>query len=73
MSATRRPHPVVTTAVLQRRTGERTWAATLPNGCEFTAWVPEWKTGEWTFSEGDCVAVELSTYDFSVGRIAGKA
>jgi translation initiation factor IF-1 len=67
----RRPNPVVTTATLRRRTGERTWEATLPNGKEIIAHVPTWRierTG--ILHEGQQVRVELTTYDFSVGRIA---
>ena len=71
--APRRPHPVIATAVLQTRTGEQTWAATLPNGCEFIAWVPQWKAADWSFAAGDRVTVELCTYDFGTGRIAGRA
>ena len=69
----RRPHPVIGTAVLNRQTGERTWDASLPNGAECIAWVPEWKADDWTFAAGDRVTVELSTYDFGIGRIAGRA
>jgi translation initiation factor IF-1 len=71
--ATRRPHPVRAIAILGQSTGGRTWAATLPNGCEFTAWVPAWKTGQWELAPGDRVVVELCTYDFGTGSIAGPA
>ena len=66
-----RPHPVVTTATLLRRTGERTWEAALPNGKRIIAHIPAWRvdrTGP--MEEGRRVRVELSTYDFSIGRIA---
>jgi len=66
-----RPNPVVTPATLRRRTGVRTWAATLPNGKEFIAHVPAWRADlAGKLQEGQQVRVELTTYDFSMGRIA---
>jgi len=67
----RRPNPVVTTATLRRQAGARTWEATLPNGKEIIAHIPAWRmdrTGP--LHEGQQVRVELTTYDFSIGRIA---
>lgn len=69
-----RPNPIVTTATLVRRTGERTWDAVLPNGRDIIAHVPKWRidsTGE--LREGQSVRMELTTYDLSMGRIAMDA
>lgn len=66
-----RPNPIVTFATLIRRTGDRTWEAVLPNGMEIVAHVPSWrvkKTGE--LQEGQQVRVEMTAYDFTMGRIA---
>ena len=69
-----RPNPVITTGTLLRRTGERTWVTELPNGAETLAHVPTWKVETMpVFSEGDQVRLEMTTYDFSIGRIAGLA
>jgi translation initiation factor IF-1 len=66
-----RPNPVVATATLLRRTGERTWEASLPNGKRIIAHVPAWKAERaGSLHEGQEVRVELTTYDFSMGRIA---
>lgn len=70
----RRPNPVITTGTLLRRHGERTWVTALPNGAETLAHVPPWKQAEMpVFSEGDKVRLEMTTYDFSIARIAGKS
>ncbi len=70
-SPDRRPNPVVTTATLLRRTGERTFDAVLPNGHPFIAHVPSRKAEQAaSLQEGQEVTVELTTYDFSTGRIA---
>ena len=68
----RRPCPVITTATLLRRTGARTFAAALPNGKEIIAHVRtrEAEKAE-LLREGQKVRVELTTYDFSFGRITG--
>jgi translation initiation factor IF-1 len=68
----RRPCPVVTTATLLRRTGERTFLASLPNGKEIIAHVRTREAAKAaSLQEGQQVTVELTTYDFSTGRIAG--
>ncbi|HWB06419.1 MAG TPA: hypothetical protein VG796_25570 [Verrucomicrobiales bacterium] len=68
----RRPSPVVTTATLLRRTGERTFIAALPNGKEIIAHVRTREAAKAeALQEGQKVRVELTTYDFSIGRIAG--
>ena len=67
----RRPNPVITTATLQRKTGARTWEATLPNGKRIIAHMPAWRADRsGTLQDGQQVRVELTTYDFSIGRIA---
>jgi translation initiation factor IF-1 len=69
-----RPNPVVTTATLLEATGPRTWRAALPNGKEVIAHVPARHTAVMPpFASGDKVRVELTTYDFSMARIAGPA
>jgi translation initiation factor IF-1 len=68
----RRPSPVVTIATLLRRTGERTFIAALPNGKEIIAHVRTREAAKAeALQEGQKVRVELTTYDFSIGRIAG--
>jgi len=68
----RRPSPVVTTATLLRRTGERTFIASLPNGKEIIAHVRTREAAKAdSLRDGQEVRVELTTYDFSIGRIAG--
>lgn len=70
----RRPNPVITAGTLLRRHGERTWVTVLPNGAETLGHVPAWKQEDMpVFSEGDRVRLEMTTYDFSIGRIAGLA
>lgn len=69
-----RPNPVVTTATLERFIGGRIWDAVLPNGCPFIAHIPTWRLEECaSFQPGDVVRVEMTTYDFGIGRITGKA
>ena len=69
-----RPNPVIATGTLLRRTGERTWVTSLPNGAETLAHVPAWKLDTHpVFSPGDRVRLEMTTYDFSIARIAGLA
>jgi translation initiation factor IF-1 len=66
-----RPNPVVAAATLLRRTGERTWEAALPNGKTIIAHVPAWRVERAApLHEGQQVRVEMTTYDFSMGRIA---
>ncbi|HEX2747026.1 MAG TPA: hypothetical protein VHM91_03425 [Verrucomicrobiales bacterium] len=68
----RRPAQVVATATLLRRTGDRTFIAALPNGKEIIAHVRTRETAKAdTLTEGQTVRVELTTYDFSIGRISG--
>ncbi len=70
----RRPNPVVASATLVRRTGERTWEAVLPNGMVTIGHVPKWKLDTMRgFAEGQKVRLELTTYDFGTARIAGPA
>lgn len=69
-----RPNPVVATATLNRFLGGRIWEASLPNGAPFIAHIPTWRLGEIAeFQPGDRVRVELTTYDFGIGRITGKS
>ncbi len=71
---TRRPNPVVATATLLRRMGERTWEAELPNGLITIGHVPKSKLDSMPpFAEGQKVRLELTTYDFSIARISGPA
>ena len=67
------PNPIRTIGTLVRATGPRTWIATLPNGKEVIAHVPERRVEAWPFGPGDAVALELTAYDFSMARIAGPA
>jgi len=68
-----RPNPVVTTATLQRFIGGRIWDATLPNGCHFIAHIPPRRLADCAgFQPGDNVRVEMTTYDFGIGRITGR-
>jgi translation initiation factor IF-1 len=69
-----RPNPVLTTGTLLRRHGERTWMTVLPNGAETLAHIPTWKLDSIpVLQEGDRVRLEMTQYDFSTARIAGKA
>jgi translation initiation factor IF-1 len=69
-----RPNPVITSGKLVRRTGERTWVTELPNGAETLGHVPKWKLDTMpALQEGDRVRLEMTTYDFSIARIAGRA
>jgi translation initiation factor IF-1 len=69
-----RPNPVRTTGTLRRRHGERTWMTVLPNGAETLAHIPTWKLDSIpVLQEGDRVRLEMTQYDFSTARIAGKA
>jgi translation initiation factor IF-1 len=68
----KRPCPVVTTATLLCRTGDRTFIAALPNGKEIIAHLRTREAAKAdSLQEGQKVRVELTTYDFSIGRIAG--
>ena len=69
----RRPTPVPATGTLLHRTGERTWVTALPNGATTLAHVPTWKLADMpAFAAGDRVRLEMTQYDFSIARIAGK-
>ena len=72
-AAMRRPNPILATGTLLSRTGERTWVTALPNGATTLAHVPTWKLDTMpAFAAGDKVRLEMTQYDFSIARIAGK-
>lgn len=68
------PNPIRATGVILEQKGPRLYRAALPNGKEVLAHLSQPKrelTGD--FQPGTRVNLELTSYDFSIARIAGPA
>jgi translation initiation factor IF-1 len=68
------PNPIRTTGTLaDPRPDGRTWIAALPNGKLVVAHLPARAPFASSLQKGQRVALELTSYDFSMARIAGPA
>jgi len=66
--------PITTDAVILERKGDHTFTAELPNGKVLMVHTPK-KLNELAqeLISGDKVKLEMTTFDFDKGRIAGRA
>lgn len=68
------PNPIHAIGTILECTGPRVYRTALPNGKEILAHVPfKLVTGLGLLAPRTKVKLELTAYDFSTGRIAGKA
>lgn len=68
------PNPIRTTGVVLAPAGERTYRTALPNGKEIIAHVrPRLAATLGPLAPQTRVHLEMTSYDFNTGRIAGVA
>ena len=66
------PNPIRTIGTILFSTGERTYRTALPNGKEIIAHLSRRNAEAWgPLPPQTRVKLELTSYDFSIGRIAG--
>lgn len=66
------PNPIHAIGTILSATGDRTYRTRLPNGYEITAHVrPRLAATMGPLAPQTRVKLEMTSYDFSIGRIAG--
>ncbi len=68
------PNPIHATGTILAATGDRTYRTALPNGKEIIAHLrPRLAASLGPLAPRTLVKLELTSYDFSIGRISGLA